>query len=304
MKTEHLITGDTDHEQGRTDISFDRGYSRSAYPDLDANQTNGDDDDFSDFDADDPGSLEECVLVGLLGFEDDHQLSQGLANALDHAAAHHVSKSKARQTGLAKRAAITEEDFEEGAPRNAYTIIRSQASNLFSRDPKMFKRRPKAIDFFFTNLDNGEDATFQLCCDVLDTRPDVLRLRIAYEFWLRGIQFTNPMPFETVPVPDVIVNEVYMLCGDTGLAVAQAVWNRPGVDSTTIIQRCVYLGHAQSDVEKAMTRIRDEFILSEFMNGWYLTGRNPIMQSMRDQTRFGGKMVPMITQTIHWSRLF
>lgn len=168
----------------------------------------------------------------------------------------------------------------------------------------MFKRRPAAIDFFFTNLDNGEDATFQLCCDVLDARPDVVRLRIVYEFWLRGIQFTNPMPFETVPVASIIVNEAYMLRGDVGVAVAQAAWNWPGVRSATIIRRCEHLGFATDEIERAIAALCDENILSEMTDGWYLTGRNPIMQSMRDQTRFGGKAVQMITQTVHWSRLF
>lgn len=292
------------NEQSRTNLSSDGMSGHSADLDLVTDTSNDLNDFFGDTDSDDYGSVEECVLVGFLGIEDDSELPQGLANALSDTATHHVSQSKAGKTGLARRTAITEEDFDEGAPRNAFMIIRAQAANLFSKDPKIQKRRPDAIDFFFTNLDNGEDVTFRLCCDVLDTRADVLRLRITYEFWLRALQFTNPMPFETVPVPEVVVNEVYMLCGEDGIAVARAVWNWPGASIDMIIERCLHLGHLQKSIEHAITLMRDEYILSEIMGGWYLTGRNPIMQSMRDQTRYGGKSVPMMVQTTHWSKLF
>lgn len=292
------------HEQSGADLLAGGLPGHSSDSGLGTNQTDDFDDFLGDFDTDDYGSTEECVLVGFLGIEDDTGFPQSVADALGYAAAHHVSKSKAGKTGLARRTAITEEDFEEGAPRNAFMIIRAQAENLFSKDPRVQKRRPEAIDYFFTNLDNGEDVTFQLCCDVLDTRADVLRLRIVYEFWLRGVQFTNPMPFETVQIPEVVVNEVYMLCGDVGLAVAHSVWNWPGVGIQTVLNRCHHLGYSDKVIETTIARLQDEFILSEIMDGWYLTGRNPIMQSMRDQTKFGGKSVPMMTQTTHWSRLF
>jgi len=292
------------NEQSRADLLVGVGDCNSADSYMDANETGDSDDFFGDLDADDYGSTEECVLVGFLGIEDDSGMSQDLVNALDHSAAHHVSNTKERKTGLAQRTAITEEDFEEGAPRNAYTIIRAQAVNLFSKDPRSRKRRPEAIDFFFTNLDNKEDVTFQLCCDVLDTRPDVLRLRIVYEFWLRALQFTNPMPFEIVPVPEIVVNEVYMISGDVGLAVAHSAWNWPGASTAVLFERCARFGHKENNIKIAIGRMQDEFILSEILDGWYLTGRNPILQSMRDQTRFGGKSVQMISQTIHWSRMF
>lgn len=292
------------NEQSRADLLVSGSNCDLADPHLDADEAGDSDDFFGDLDADDYGSTEECVLVGFLGIENDSELPQDLVNALDHSATHHVSHTKERKTGLARRTAITEEDFEEGAPRNAYTIIRAQAANLFSKDPRSQKSRPEAIDFFFTNIDNKEDVTFQLCCDVLDTRPDILRLRIVYEFWLRAVQFSNPMPFETVPVPDVVVNEVYMISGDVGLAVARSVWNWPGASSDVIFERCARYGHKDQDIKIAIGRMQDEFILSEIIGGWYLTGRNPVMQSMRDQTRFGGKAVQMMSQTTHWSRLF
>lgn len=298
-----IMTGDT-HEQSGTDLPLDLGDRSPSDSGLVTYAPDGDDDLLGDFDADDPGSAEECVFLGFLGLEDDSELPPGMVHALDNAAQHHVSNAEARKTGVAKRHSITEEDFEEGAPRNAFIIIRSQATNLFSKDPRIQKRRPEAIDFFFTRIDNGEDATFDLCCDVLDTRADVFRMRIVYELWLRAVQFTNPMPFETVPLPEIVQNEAYLLCGPVGLAVGNAIWNWPGVDEETIYARCEHLGHSRKDSELALQRMYDELILSELMGGWYLTGRNPVRQSMRDQTRFGGKSVQMITQTVHWSRLF
>jgi hypothetical protein len=272
--------------------------------DLDTDASNDYLDGFSDFDADDYGSTEECVLVGFLGFEDDYGLPQGVASSLDHAATHNVSHPAKGKTGLPRCAAISEDDFDEGPQRNAFVIIRGNAEKLFSKDPKLIKRRPEAIDFFFTRLDNQEDVTFQLCCEVLDSREDVIRLRIIYEFWLRHVQFTNPMPFEAVPVPEVAINEIYMLNGNLGLTIARSIWNWPGVGIEKVIYHCCQMGYQEKEIEHAIERLRDAFILSEHLNGWYLTGRNPIMQSMRDQTRYGGKAVGMMSQTIHWSRLY
>jgi hypothetical protein len=164
--------------------------------------------------------------------------------------------------------------------------------------------KPEAIAFFFSAIDDNDNVTLQLCCDVLSTRPDVLRLRVVYEFWLRQIQFNNPMPFLTVSMPNLVVNESILLAGDPGLAVARSVWQWPGVSMEHVIERIEHYGFSRPEVERAMTKLLDEFVLSEYLGGWYVTGRNPVMQSMKEQTRYGGNSVGVMTQTVHWSRLF
>jgi hypothetical protein len=292
------------HDEGRGDLSVGGVCGLAAYSDLDADTSDVDFDDFGDLDASDYGNTEECVLVGFLGDQNDLGIPYGLADALNNAASNHVSISKASKTGLAKRGSITEDDFEEGPQADAFRVIRAQAENLFSKDPRFARRRPDAIAFFFGAIDDQEHVTLQLCCDVLNTRPDVLRLRVVYEFWLRRIHFDNPMPFLTVAIPNVVVNESILFAGDPGLAAARAIWQWPGVSMDNILHRTAHYGYEHHEVERAIARLMEEYVLSEYLGGWYVTGRNPVLQSMREQTRFGGKSVGIITQTVHWSRLF
>ena len=173
----------------------------------------------------------------------------------------------------------------------------------------LFKPKPKpqeiaaAIAFFFTVTDDG-GITFKSCCDVLRAREDVLRLRIQYEWWLRGTIFTGPFPFMVVPVPRDIAGEVIYYTGKAGYALAREAFIQPGIEQGELLDVVRNQERASlRELSTALDHLEDRFLMSSQAGRWWTTGRNPMLLLMRVSSQNSSVAVQR-GGSIHWSRLF
>lgn len=257
--------------------------------------------DFSLFDPGFFGDLEDGLSLGFLDDEEGGDGTSGRLAKLSAPSEGDIPKPRRRRRAetLTK---ITAEDFPEGAERNSYLIIEAYANHLFATKAKVLDV-DKAITFFFTIEDNGEDITFPLCCSVLNSRIDVLRLRLHYEWWLRGTIFTGPFPFLTVPVPDVISGEITYYSGQAGYALARECWVQPGIHESELIA-CVHEldDYSPEKLRECLHVLESRLLMSCQADRWYVTGRNPMQLNMRAEEIYGGQLLR--GGTYHWSRLF
>jgi hypothetical protein len=257
--------------------------------------------DFSLFDAGLFDDLEHGLSLGDLGSEDDQSVSRNFDQE-----SHHAQKSDFPQLARRRRpkalGRLTEEDFEPGAQRSAFSLIDHYAHILFKSKPKP-QNIAAAIAFFFTGTDDG-GITFKSCCEVLRAREDVLRLRIQYEWWLRGTIFTGPFPFMAVPVPRDIAGEVAYYAGKAGYALAREAFIQPGIEQSELLEVVKKEERATlRELTKALDSLEDQFLMSSQAGRWWTTGRNPMLLLMRVSSQNSSVAVQR-GGSIHWSRLF
>lgn len=165
----------------------------------------------------------------------------------------------------------------------------------------------RAIRWFLTLGSSGE-ITFELCCRVLEVRPEVFRLRCHYEFFLRDVMFTNPLPFDTVPVPMVVSRELAFFPGELGKFLATCAWRQPGIEHERLVALArdgFGRGHDASfatEVNTALDYMESKYYMSH-QHGWYTTGRNPMRLRQDGQARMGREWA-LRGGTLNWSRLF
>ena len=209
------------------------------------------------------------------------------------------SRRQRKEKGLER---ITAEDFEAGPERDAYIIIETNKNWLFGHSATYESQR-KAIDFFFTLEDNGS-ATFELCCQALFARKDLIRLRVHYEFWLRWIVFKQEFPFMTVPLPGILEGEVVYHAGPEGIELASEAWLRPGIPQSELLMYASGADTLDKVPQKylsALQVLEDRFILSEKNETWYITGRNPLLRRLQIDKETGR---PGGSATVSWSKLW
>lgn len=197
---------------------------------------------------------------------------------------------------------VTVEDFDSREERIAFLAIEKHKVDLFGHKAN-YKSRRSAVEWFFCHMDDG-GLTFDLCARLLDSRPDVLRLRIHYEFWLRWMVFSDEFPFMTVPVPDIIRGEILYNANTEGLEVAQEAWLQPGISTDALLLKASGADSISSVPEKykrALDLLESAYILSIQHEGWYLTGRNPLLQRLDLEKNYGRSIAGT---SVHWSRLF
>lgn len=197
---------------------------------------------------------------------------------------------------------ITVDDFDTREERVSFLAVEKHKTDLFGHKSSLEKRKT-AIEWFFCHADD-DGLTFPACCSLLDSRPDVLRLRIHYEFWLRWMIFAEEFPFMTVPVPEIIRGEVMYNAGINGVEVAQEAWMQPGLTTETLLMRSAGVSsynQVPSDYKKALDILESNYSMSVQHEAWYLTGRNPLLQRL-DQEKVRGRSIAGVS--VHWSKLF
>ena len=246
--------------------------------------------------------LGEAPLGVVLGgdeadFQGTPDVSEKLANTAQQNLS--ISKRQRKEKGAER---ITAEDFEAGPERDAYIIIEANKNWLFGHASTP-QTQWRAIDFFFTGIDNGS-ATFDLCCQALFARKDLLRLRIHYEFWLRWMEFPAEFPFLTVPLPGIIEGEIVYHAGPEGIELACEAWIRPGIPQDLLLLNAsgaASLDQVPAKYLSALQVLEDRFILSEQNRNWYLTGRNPQQRRLQLDKETGR---PGGAGTVSWSKLW
>lgn len=151
------------------------------------------------------------------------------------------------------------------------------------------------------------DFSFENCALLLGARPEVIRLRIHYEFWVRWIAFPEPFMFRIDPVPEMLEDQLYISWSVIGSAIGSAAWHHPGIRTADLVaQACknagLSLAAGAAKVHAALLEMGESpaGYLSHKNDSWYLTGRNPQQRA---------ELMKMTTGRVHgntvsWSKLF
>lgn len=259
-----------DHEF-RMDLLGDRGNGHdpdhTGDPDC---AGSGEGDFWAAVDAGVFGDLEDLGGLPDLGAEDD--LSVALDTAQESRLAEVASLSNARERGRrrGKEAIrrIDEEDFEEGAERNAFILIRDRMRATFMKRAKPTEV-VEAINWIFCG--NDDPITFDVCAEALGARPQVLRKRLMYEFYRRWIVFPSSFPFLAVPLPDDVGSVIFYEAGDNAVALAVLIWYWPGVSTDDLLDSAVSRGLrvTQHDID----RLEATGMVARNYDNWYVTCR-------------------------------
>lgn len=181
---------------------------------------------------------------------------------------------------------VTEEDFPPGPQRKAFIFIRHFAHNLCAKKTEVADRAI-AARWLFSVIDSNE-VTFELCCRAVSARPDVVRLRLQYELWKRWIIFDKPIPRLVVPVPDILFDDIQQVSGIEGHHIAQIAWEWPGIKTNTLLLAaadCETLDQVPEAYYTAFASLDRLHILSPKDEGWWLTGRNPMLAHQDRQSQ-------------------
>ena len=231
---------------------------------------------FEDTDTGSNSAFGDNFSLGLLGLEEDFERSRGFDSQFSDAAQGIISNArKRRQARTLENFGV--EDFDTDNEKQAFLIIKMHADNLFD-DAARAGLREDALLFFFS--DHGsmatDEITFDLCCNVLQARTDVIRLRLQYEWWLRGTLFTGSFPFDNVALPELIQGEVLLESSILGMYLASEIWAHPSISSEGLVQIASHHYQAsQHDVNENLEKLATANLISLTSNRWYVTGRNP-----------------------------
>ena len=248
----------------------------------------------------DLGLLAEGLDFSDIFPEEDSLGAHDLDEAPFDAAISHIQKSKPRGNRKKELESFSEEDFD-GAQRKAFIVIRHYKNLIFRKTAKP-QEIFESANFIFGRTYEDE-LNFDMCCEVLEARRDVLRLRFHYEFYLRWMVFPAEFPFMIDPLPYRIDNEIIYHVGERGRALAYEAWAQPGITTNEMILRAFEIERiedAPKDTMKMLEILESHYIMSRQGDNWYLTGRNPLMHRM-DRTIY---RKPGTGGTLNWARLW
>jgi hypothetical protein len=256
-------------------------------------------------DADGNGDFTQSMALDVLDDQDGVDESHDLVAALTYAAEKRISKSgrsgRAQASQVKKSEAITADDFPAGGERAAFLVIQRYADDLFG---KRKIKAHEALEFFFgSTLAPDNLVSFDLCCKVLSTRPDVFRLRIQYEWFLKGIVFTGPFDFPAKPVPELLDGHIHDCGGFLAYVLAREAWFQPGISTEELTEVVIQMEDfcSSEKISACLAQLSDDNLLCYNM-GWYLTGRNPMLASVQAHSRYGVDVARGGSRS--WSSLF
>lgn len=231
---------------------------------------------FENIDSGYDGSAGDDFSVGLLGLQEDLERTRSFDSQFSDAAQGIISNArKRRQARTVENFGV--EDFDTDNEKQAFLIVKMHADNLFDDTAKPGLRED-ALLFFFSDESPliGDAITFELCCSVLQARSDVIRLRLQYEWWLRGTIFTGSFPFDSVALPDLIQGEILSESSILGMYLATEIWAHPSItsDELAAIAKQHYRANPQ-EVKENLEVLATANLISLATNKWYVTGRNP-----------------------------
>lgn len=277
--------GDDAGDQGN-DVLFLDGIAGDAGIDALAGVQDGDlGDIFNFFDASSFGSAGDDV--GLDIFLDEDDLDQPLA-ALEKLGL--LSISDFPELGKGKRFQrkdktlnINEDDYWEGPERIAFMLIRDRVTKCF--DPKANpEARVEAMTWVFAGHDS-EEISFELCCTAVGVRAEIVRLRLQYQLLLKLQWFSNPLPESAVDLPDVLRGEIRYYTGDEGEELCRLIWWWPGIAARDLWESLSW-SHEAAEYRRALEILEEKGVVSEWLDRYYLTGRNPQLNGIRKASSF------------------
>lgn len=152
-----------------------------------------------------------------------------------------------------------------------FRFLATQVRSIFLVRISMAKKA-RLLEWMFSADTLLENAAFEDCCNVLDCRPWVMRLRIHLEFWRKDVQLSEKIKGLIVPVPERILEEAYALAGDSGSWLLHRVWEFPGISSERLCRH--------SDDRDALERLDEAgILLASYQHFWYCVGHSPLTRA-------------------------
>ena len=140
-------------------------------------------------------------------------------------------------------------------------IIRRHVWNILSRG----KFHMESLNWLFARSNKPGEFDYTDCCDLLDVHPDLIRIRLQYEFYRQQLVFTDKF---TGALPPVLVDEVATLHIRDSIKVVQQIWSNPGTDSFPEEFKKI-------DTVKVIECLSLEGIIAINGERMYITGRTP-----------------------------
>lgn len=140
-----------------------------------------------------------------------------------------------------------------------------------STEPQL---RERAAEWLFVpNMEDADGLTFDLCCKALETRPNLIRLRVHYELYKEGLVLEAPLPFLAIGIPEFFTLEILGTFGDEAVEAADYIWGFPSLRADHL-----YTLMTESDKDrlwKTMCEMERKGYIAIKGGHWYFTGRNP-----------------------------
>ena len=155
------------------------------------------------------------------------------------------------------------DDFLDEREKAAFSLLYERVRNCWAADASANDRQ-SALAWVFT-LDGGEGPSFDLCCRALGIRPNVIRLRINYQWYSTGHTFKEPFGFWQVPLPAEVEGDLLYWGGEEAVRLAEKAWRQPGITA---------LAEDSAKLEMCWM-LESRGLLGECGTGWYVVGRNP-----------------------------
>lgn len=226
------------------------------------------------------GDIGNDLVLCVVPDEEDIGRPQVDSEELVYTPLSHLSDARKRRKRQQQTLSISEEDYEEGPEREAFLMLYERIRACYMKQTSPDTRQ-QAIKWVFSREDNG--ISFDLCCRALGVRPEILRLRLQYQFFLLWFVFPNPFPFLAIGIPDIIEGEILYRFGEEGFDIAKQCWLWPGVSRLDLLASLEgrFTAH---QYQVAIEKMDQLGVLSEYGDRWYLTGRNPSVYGKNSAT--------------------
>ena len=177
---------------------------------------------------------------------------------------------------------VTKDDWEEAEESESFVRIKDAMRFACNINTKGTTRR-KFVEWIFSPTKEDKDGiTFDLCCSALESRGDLLRVRLQYQFFENHI-IADPLPFLAHGIPQVMRSEIDYFCKPRCMELAQILWGNPGIRVDVIAER---MSCSPSDLDPLITSIENLGYAGFWLgHGWFI-GKNPLLMPRTERMRF------------------
>lgn len=184
---------------------------------------------------------------------------------------------------------VTAEDYDEGPQRMAFEALFAHSRNCFNKRTSE-KRRISSLTWVF--VPNTGNIPFDLCCEAVGVRPNLLRIRIQYELHQKWIVLSKPIHFLIEPLPSSFEAEILYNHSESELKVAKKIWGHPSVSTQTIVAFCRE-NHIENPF-RILARLEEVGSIANQMDNWYFVGRNPQQMGLTKRNNFNWAALAII----------
>lgn len=176
---------------------------------------------------------------------------------------------------------VTAEDYAAGPERFAFETVFENSRNCFNKKTSL-KKRLLSLNWVF--VPNIGEIPFNLCCEAIGMRPNLLRTRIQYELYRNWIVLSEPIHFMMEPMPYVFEAEILYHYSEAHLKVAKKIWSHPSI---TIGRLDLFCKEQKIDgLIGIIEALEQGGSIAREMDSCYFTGRNPLNMGLTKRNHF------------------